>query len=176
MAALNHCGHQILVIEYIISSSGLTGSCINGRDVCNKSSLSINTIDLEYEAVSVLTRQKIGRGCGEWEVGVTQEKVILCALQGEWWSPRLCYRDTWTKRQWMDGFGQSRELDQRSHALVRTEFIPRYWSGSSSTSLLGYGFLLELISGGDYSNITMVRRNDWHTWHTSPQRNLNSPC
>jgi len=48
-AALNHCGHRILVIEYIISSSDLTGSCINGRDVCNKSSLSIITIDLEYE-------------------------------------------------------------------------------------------------------------------------------
>ena len=48
-AALNHCGHRILVIEYIMPSSDLTGSCINGRDVCDKSSLSINTIDLEYE-------------------------------------------------------------------------------------------------------------------------------
>jgi len=48
-AELNHCGHLILVIEYIISSSDLTSSCINGRDVCNKSSLSINIIDLEYE-------------------------------------------------------------------------------------------------------------------------------
>ena len=132
--------------------------------------------------VSVLTRQIIGRSCGEWEVGVTQEKVILCALQGEWWSSRLCYLNQKTK--WMDGFGQSRESDQRFHTLVRTASIhvsannlksypdstphpigKAPASGSSSTSLLGYGFLLELISGGDYSNITMVRRNDWHTWH-----------
>jgi len=66
-AALNHCGHRILVIEYIISSSDLTGSCINGRDVCDKSSLSINAIDLEYEeswtCVSI-DKQKISRGCG----------------------------------------------------------------------------------------------------------------
>jgi len=83
----------------------------------------------------------------------------------------------------MDGFGQSRVLDHRFHTLVQTAFIIdvsannlKSYPGStphpigkapasgidrsSSASLLGYEFLLELISGGDYGNITMVRRND----------------
>jgi len=47
------------------SSSGLTGSCINGRDVCNKSSLSSIWNMKNHGPVSVLTRQKIGRGYGE---------------------------------------------------------------------------------------------------------------
>jgi len=67
-AALNHCGHRILVIEYIISSSGLTGSCINGRDVCDKLSLSINTVNLDYGeswTCASIDKANIGRGCGE---------------------------------------------------------------------------------------------------------------
>jgi len=102
--------------------------------------------------IMVLCQYWQGKRSVEVVVSEKWEKVILCALQGEWWSPQLCYRDTWTKRQsgWMD------LVNQRFHTLVRTAFIPRYWSGSSSTSLLGYGFLLEVISGGDYSNITMV--------------------
>ena len=67
-AAQNHCRHHILVIQCIISSSDLTGSWVHGRDVCNESSLSINTVNFSiwiinhWTCVLVVTKLKIGVG------------------------------------------------------------------------------------------------------------------
>jgi len=64
------------------SSSDLTGSWVNGRDVCNKSSLSINIINFGYEEsnagpVSVLRNYKKSVKVVMNEKRATEEKVIF---------------------------------------------------------------------------------------------------
>ena len=46
----NHRWRLIIVIECIILSSDLTDLWVNDRDVCNKSSRSINTVNFKYES------------------------------------------------------------------------------------------------------------------------------
>ena len=119
------------------SSSDLTGSWVNGRDVCNKLSLSINTVNFKYEKSTTgpvcwcWESKKISRSCNEWEAKVTEEKVVLlsetCAigLCVKWAVKPVTLLRTGRQSEWMDLISRESN-DWTDDMLIRRALIPQH--------------------------------------------------